>query len=515
MTSRLFRSTLVVGVCTLVSRVLGFVRDLVIAHGFGASTGADAFFVAFRIPNLLRRMFAEGAFSQGFVPVLSEYRETREREEIRALVAHVAGTLAAVLTLVTLAGVLGAAYVVVLFAPGFLDDPQKHELATEMLRVTFPYILFISLTALAAGVQNTHGHFAVPAFTPILLNLSLIGSALWLAPHLGAPVTALAFGVLFAGIVQLSFQLPFLARLGLLVRPRIDRGHEGVRRVVRLMVPALFGASVSQLNLLVDTLIASFLVTGSISWLYYADRMVEFPLGVFGIALATVILPGLSARHAQGDAAGFCAALDWGLRLVILVSIPSAVGLGLLALPAIGTLFHHGAFGDRDATMAGLALAAFAAGLPAFMLVKILAPGFFARQDTRTPVRVGLVAMGANVVLNLSLVGYLGHVGLALATATAAYVNAGLLYRGLRRERAYRPASGWAAFAWRTLGATLVMAAVVGSFRGPDQWWLMAEPGARGLRLAGLVTGGALAFGLTLLALGMRPSMLREPAPSA
>ncbi|MFO8155099.1 MAG: murein biosynthesis integral membrane protein MurJ, partial [Thiohalospira sp.] len=382
----MLQSTAVVGGFTLLSRILGFVRDVVIARVFGAGVATDAFFVAFKIPNFMRRLFAEGAFNQAFIPVLAEYRTDREHAETRELVGRTAGTLGLFLLGLTILGVVGAPVLIGLFAPGFIGDAERFDLAVEMLRLTFPYLLFIALTALAGGVLNTYGRFAVPAFTPVLLNISLITAAAFAAPSFAEPIRALAWGVFIAGAAQLAFQLPFLARLGLLPVPRWGAANAGVRRIARLMVPALFGSSVAQINLLIDTLIASLLATGSVSWLYYADRLVEFPLGVFGIALATVILPGLSAHHAANDPAAFSRMIDRALRWVLLVSAPATLGLILLAGPILTTLFEYGAFTAADTAMAAVALMAYSIGLTGFILVKVLAPGYFARQDTKTPV---------------------------------------------------------------------------------------------------------------------------------
>jgi len=512
LSGRLFKSTATVGLNTLLSRVLGLVRDVVIARAFGATLGVDAFLVAFRIPNFLRRLFAEGAFSQSFVPVLSEYRSQRTQAEVEDLAAHVAGMLGGVLLLVTAIGVLAAPVLVLVFAPGFLADSEKYALTVDMLRITFPYILFISLTAFAAGCLNSYGRFGVPAFTPVLLNLSLIACAILLAPGLERPVVGLAWGVLIAGIVQLGFQLPFLARLGLLVRPRWRRGHEGVRRILRLLVPAAFGVSVAQINLLVDTLIASFLVTGSITWLYLSDRMVEFPLGVFGIALATVILPSLSRQHAEGSGERFSDTLDWGLRLVVLITVPAAAGLAALAGPVLATLFHYGAYGTHDVEMASLSLMAYALGLIGFVGVKILAPGFYSRQDTRTPVRIGVVAMLSNIVLNLLLVVPLAHAGLALATSLSAFLNSGLLLRALRREGVYRPRPGWPVFVLRCLVAVALMVAIVGWARGGLGDWLERDLTGRALHLGALILGGAAIYAAALYLLGLKPHRLLSAA---
>ena len=508
----LLRSTAKVGANTMLSRVLGFVRDIVIARAFGASTGADAFFVAFRIPNFLRRLFAEGAFSQAFVPVLSEYRGKRSHQEVQELAARVAGLLGGVLFLVTLAGVIAAPIIVMAFAPGFIDADDKFALTVYMLRITFPYILFISLTSFAAGILNTYGQFGVPAFTPVLLNVALIAAALWLAPMMDEPVTALAWGVLAAGVAQLAFLLPFLARLRLLVAPRMARGHEGVKRIMGLIAPAVFGVSVAQINLLIDTLIASFLVTGSISWLYFSDRLVEFPLGVFGIALATVILPSLSGQHAARDEAAFSDTLDWALRAVVVVITPCAVGLAALAGPILTTLFQYGEFSRWDVEMARLSLMAYSCGLVGFVAIKVLAPGYFSRQDMRTPVRVGVVAMVANIVLNLALVGLLAHAGLALATAVAAFINAGLLYRGLVRRGVYRPCAGWGALWVKVLLANVAMLAFLAALGREPAVWFEASVLDRTAHLAGLVLGGAGVYAGVLLLLGVRPRHLLSPA---
>ncbi len=486
-------------------------RDIVIARMFGASTGADAFFVAFRIPNLLRRLFAEGAFSTAFVPVLTEYKTQRSHQEVQELVAHVAGLLGGILFLVTAAGVAAAPVIVLVFAPGFLDTPEKFDLTVDMVRITFPYILFISLTAFAGGILNSYGRFGVPAFTPVLLNLSLIAAALWLAPRMAEPVTALAWGVFAAGIVQLAFQLPFIKGLGFLVRPRLKRGHEGVKRILRLIVPATVGVSVAQINLLVDTLIASFLVTGSISWLYYSDRMVEFPLGVFGIALATVILPNLSRQHAADSPEAFSNTLDWALRLVLVIGAPAAIGLAVLASPILTTLFQYGEFARGDVRMAALSLVAYSTGLLAFIAVKVLAPGYYARQDTKTPVRIAIVAMLTNIVLNLALVVPLKHAGLALATSIAAYLNAMLLYRGLLKRDILIPLKGWARLALKVAVACAAMTALLYYAGAPEDVWFSWSAMERAYRLFALVAGGAAVYAATLLLLGLRPRHLLRP----
>nr|VFK14158.1 MAG: putative peptidoglycan lipid II flippase [Candidatus Kentron sp. LFY] len=510
---RLIGKTVTVGANTSISRILGLIRDIVIASVFGAKEEADAFFVAFRIPNLLRRLFAEGAFSPAFVPVLSEYKTRRSHAEVRELISSTMGTLGGIVFLITLAGILTAPLLVILFAPGFfLHYADKYALTVRMLMITFPYLLFISLTAAAAGILNTYGRFGAPAITPALLNISLIAAAIWLAPQLSEPVVALAWGVFIAGIAQLLFQLPFLYRLRLLTWPRFRSAHAGVRRIIALLLPALFGVSVTQINLLVDTLLASFLVTGSVSWLYYSDRLVEFPLGVFGIALATVILPNLSRRYVEGSATRFSDTLDWALRLVLLIGLPAAIGLAILAEPMLTTLFQYGELTAHDIHMASQSLMAYALGLMGFVYIKVLAPGFYARQDTRTPVRIGVIAMLANMVFNLILVFPLAHAGLALATALSAFLNAGLLYLGLRREGVYRPKHGWGRFTGRILAANLIMVAILWFTKGEFSAWISAEVTSRVLWLVGLISTGALGYFGALFLFGMRLRDFRSGA---
>lgn len=509
MSSKLLRSTATVGGLTFVSRILGFIRDIVIAHFFGASSATDAFLVAFKIPNFMRRLFAEGAFSQAFVPVLSEYKTQRNRAEVKDLLDHTAGTLGGVLFLVTALGMVAAPGFVLLFAPGFWDSPEKFALTSDLLRVTFPYLLLVSLTALAGAILNVHGHFAIPALTPVLLNISLISAAIWGAPYFEQPITALAWGVFVAGLAQWLFQLPFLARLGLLPRFRIRRNHPGVRRILRLMLPALFGVSITQINILVDTLMASFLVSGSVSWLYYSDRLIEFPLGVFGLALATVMLPTLSRAVSSGAFESYTRHLDWSLRWVFFIGLPSTLGLMALAGPIMTTLFYRGEFSAHDVLMSSRALVAYTLGLVGFILVKVLASGFYARQNTRTPVLIGAVAMLSNIVLNLLFIWPLAHVGLALATACAALINAGLLFRALRRSQLYRPLDGWTAFMARLMGAGLVMVSSLFFLAGDLESWLAYSTLERAAWLSLNVIGGGLIYFVSLAALGLRPRHLQ------
>ncbi|QGG80905.1 murein biosynthesis integral membrane protein MurJ [Litorivicinus lipolyticus] len=505
---RLFRSGMIVSSMTMLSRVVGLLRDGVLAAMFGAGGGADAFFVAFKIPNFLRRLFGEGAFAQAFVPVLAETmgRDPNDPRAVRALVAAVSGVLFAVLALVTLAVVMASDYVVWVFAPGFAADPAKLGLAGDLLQLTFPYLFFIAGVAFAGSILNAHDRFAVPAFTPVLLNLSLIASAIWLSPHLEVSVMALGWGVLIAGATQLAFQLPFLARLGLLPRPRWQPRDPGVRQIGRLMLPALFGVGVSQINLLLDTILASFLENGSVSWLYYSDRLVELPLGVIGIAIATVILPKLSHAAAAKTPDATNQIQDWGLGICVILGVPATAALWLLAEPLLTTLFLYGALELRDVTQASLSLRAYALGLLPFMFIKVLAPGYFSRQDTRTPVRIAIWAMVANMAFNLALIGPLAHVGLAAATSLSAALNAGLLWLGLRRRGWYQPRLGWRRLMVQVGVSSAVMAAVlavvavqIGEF---SQLSMLARAGWAAV----LVGSGVASYVAGLLVLGFKPA---------
>jgi len=489
---------------TLISRILGFVRDVVIAHIFGASTSTDAFLVAFKIPNFMRRLFAEGAFSQAFTPVLSEYKTQQDKPAVKHLVNHVAGNLGSILFLITVIGVILAPLLVLIFAPGFLQYQDKYDLTVAMLQITFPYLLFIALTAFAGAILNTYGQFGVPAFTPVLLNLCLIGAAVWFTPYFAEPVMALAWAVFIAGFIQLGFQLPFLARLDLVPKPQFKEADEGVKRIYRLMIPALFGVSVSQINLLIDTLMASFLVTGSVSWLYYSDRLMEFPLAIFGIALATVMLPDLSKSVARGDMQNYTKTLDWALRWVFLIAVPSMLGLIILAAPMLTTLFNYGQFSDHDVMMTARSLIAYASGLVGFVLIKVLASGFYSRQDTRTPVKIAVIAMITNMVLNLILIWPLAHAGLALATSLAALVNAGLLYRGLRQQAVFQAQPGWRTFLLQILLASACMSLLLWWGSGHLSVWLTMTMFERALHLFGLIIAGLVVYLASLVLFGLR-----------
>ncbi len=501
----LLKASGITGSMTMVSRVLGLARDIVIARLFGTSDGADAFFVANKIPNFLRRLFAEGAFNQAFVPVLSEYRSQRRLVDVQQLVNGVAASLGGILAVLTAVVVLLAPYVAFVLGYGYTDEAEKFALLVRMLRITFPYLLLISMTALCSAILNSYGRFAVPALTPALLNVSLILCSLLLAPHLQVPELALAWGVLMAGFAQLLFQLPWLGRIKLLPIPRPGADREGVKRIKKLMVPALFGVSVTQINLLLDTFIATLLVSGSVSWLYYSDRLMELPLGIFGIAIAIVVLPSLSRKHAEKSLADFQETLDWAFRLVCLIAVPASCALILIAEPLLVTLFQNDNFDRNDVLRSAASLRAYSLGLLAFMAVKIFAPGYYARQDTASPVRIGIIAMVSNMVMNVTFyLAGLAHVGLALATSLAAFLNAGLLLRGLHGEGAYRFLNGWGIFLLRLLLATALMGLFLVVVSGDWEIWLDWTLSAKIVRLSLLVVGGITIYTLCLFGAGLR-----------
>ena len=500
----LLKALATVSSMTMVSRILGLIRDVIIARVFGAGLATDAFFVAFRIPNLLRRLFAEGAFSQAFVPVLAEYRSARGDDETRALVDRVATLLATILVVISILGVAAAPLIIYLSAPGFTADSDKFDLTVAMLRLTFPYILFISLTSLAGGILNTWSRFSVPAFTPTLLNLSFIGFALFLAPYFDPPVLALAWAVFCGGVLQLAFQLPSLIRIRMMPRPSWAPRDEGVRRILRLMGPAVLGVSVAQISLLINTVFASFLVNGSVTWLYYADRLMELPIGLLGVALGTVLLPNLSRRFADGAREEYNRLLDWGLRLTVLLAAPCAVALAILAVPILSTLFKHGAFAAHDVMMTRQALLAYSVGLVALVLVKILAPAFYARQNIKTPVKIAVITLVATQLMNLAFIWHLRHAGLALAIALAAWINAGLLFWKLRQQSIYTPLAGWTMFALKTGLALAVMAGVLFWAAPGAEFWMQAGTWGRIERLTLLVVAGAASYFATLWLSGFR-----------
>lgn len=516
--ARLLRSSGVVSSMTMLSRVMGLLRDIVFARVIGADAMADAFFVAFKIPNFFRRLFAEGAFAQAFVPVLAEYRESGSQAAVKALVDRVAGCLGSVLIAVTILVVIASPLMTAIFAFGFwLDYPDKFSAASGMLRITFPYLMLISLTGLAGAILNSYDRFAIPALTPVLLNISIITAAVFVSPWFEMPVYGLAWGVLVAGVLQLLFQLPFLARIHMVPSPVVDWRDDGVKKVLRLMAPAIFGVSVSQINLLLDTVIASFLPTGSISWLYYSDRLSELPLGVFGVAIATVILPSLSRQHTAASADKFNATMDWALRMILIIAIPAALALIILAEPILLTLFYYGeVITVRDMSMSTLSLRAYAIGLVAFMLIKVLAPGYFARQDMKTPVRIGVIALVSNMLLNLVLAVPLhlywgvGHVGLALATSLSATLNAALLFSGLKKQSVYTPRPGWKRFLVGLLIANVAMClSLYGLTSVLDGWtqWLWWQ---RASWMALICSLGVVVYLLVLVMSGFRLSHLKH-----
>lgn len=505
----LLRSTSLVSVMTLFSRMMGFVRDMLIAKMFGAEAGMDAFIVAFKIPNFMRRLFAEGAFSQAFVPVLAEYQKTRSMSEVREFLARVAGSLSAILSLVTVIGILLAPFVIFIFAPGFHHDPTRSFLATSMLRLTFPYLMLISLTAMAGAILNTYSYFAVPAFTPVLLNISMIVAALFLSPYFDQPVIALAWGVLIAGIVQLLFQIPFLYHRKLLVKPALILHDEGVKRVLKLMLPALFGVSIAQVNLLIDTVFASFLPVGSVTWLFFTDRLTDFPLGVFGVAIATVILPHLSRRHADKSKEHFSSALDWGLRLLLLIGLPSGLGLAFFSMPLIASCFSYGNFSAFDVLQTQKSLITLGLGVPAFMMVKVLASGFYARQDIKTPVKVGVIAMVFNTLFCALLYIPLAHAGLALASSLASYINCAVLFVLLLRHQIYVPSPGWGKFLLQLLVANSIVVIYLMLMSGTLSDWLARPPVMRLGVLIGHVVVAILIYLLGLSICGVTPGDFR------
>lgn len=505
----LLRSTTLVSLMTFISRMAGFVRDMVIASLFGAQAGMDAFLVAYRIPNFMRRLFAEGAFSQAFVPVLAEYQKTRAPNDVRAFIARISGYLGTILTLVTIVGIIASPVIVFLFAPGFSHDGLRADLATQMLRITFPFLMLVSLTAMAGAVLNTYGYFGVPAFTPVLLNICMILAALYLCPELPQPVMGLAWSVLIAGILQLLFQLPFLYQKRLLVRPRLVRDDPGVKKVLKLMIPALFGVSIAQLNLMVDSIFASFLKVGSVSWLYFTDRLTDFPLGVFGVAIATVILPHLSRQNAEQSSENFSKSLDWGLRSILLIGIPSGLGLALFAMPIIASCFAYGKFQVIDLLQTQKSLIPLALGVPAFMMVKVLASGFYAKQDISTPVKVGAVSMVMNTILCSILIWHFAHAGLTMASAIAGYINCGLLFILLRRKGIYVPEAGWLKFNIQLLAANVVIVIYLYFMNGTVSYWLSFPPFLRLSLLLAHVLAVVVLYLLVLGLVGVRPNQFR------
>ncbi len=496
-----------VGSMTFVSRILGFVRDTLIARVFGAGMITDAFIVAFKIPNLLRRISAEGAFSQAFVPILAEYKSQRSFDDTHQLINRVATWLGIILVVVTLLGMLAAPWVVTLIAPGFRANPEKMQLTIELLRITFPYIFFISLVSMAGGVLNTYNKFGIPAFTPVWLNISMIAAVLFFADHFAEPIKVLAWAVFIGGFLQLAFQVPFLKQIGLLPKFDFNRNDEGVWRILKLMGPAILGVSVAQISLIINTVFASFLETGSVSWLYYADRLMEFPTGVLGVALGTILLPSLSKAFASSNHSEYSQLLDWGLRLTFILAAPAAVALAVLAAPLVVTLFHYGKFTAHDVVMTQQALVAYSMGLLGLILVKILAPGFYARQNIKTPVKIAIFTLVATQLMNIVFVFglHLQHAGLALAIGLGACINAALLYYHLRKAAIYLPQPGWWIFYFKLLIGLILMGIVLYYAMGNPGDWLQFSILKRLMYLTGLVALGAISYFAALLLMGLRP----------
>ena len=510
----LFKAMSAVGSMTLLSRISGLIRDVLFANVLGDKAAADIFIIAFRLPNFFRRLFGEGAFSAAFIPVFTEYRLHRTGNENDRFLQLMIGRFGLILILVCLAGVIFAPALVTMLATGFTRDPEKFALTVQASRITFPYLFFISLVAMSAGMLNSCNRFAAPAATPILLNICLILATLYLAPLVDDSPIALAIGVLTAGVVQLLFQIPFLRKEKLTIRPRVVKrpgdevGIEGARRVLALTIPALFGVSVAQVNILINTILASFLVTGSVSWLYYSDRLMEFPLGVFGLALSTAILPHLSRKHTETASADFSRTLEWGTRWALLVSIPSTVGLIVLAHPMISAIYFHGDFTENGVNMTVLSLIAYSLGLTPFVMVKVLSAGFFARQNTRTPVRIAMIAVAVNIVFSLILVWPYKHVGLALATSISALTNALILLIVLRRQGIFVVERKWIGFVVRIMIAAAAMGLSVWWLVGAQSWWLEVSVWAKAMRLGLLVGLGCVTYIAALLVLGVNPRSL-------
>lgn len=510
----LWRSTFIVSAMTMLSRVLGLVRDIVLLNVFGAGKDFDTFVVAFRIPNFFRRLFAEGAFSQAFIPVLTEYKTTKTHAEVQILISRVFGCLMTVMSLLTFVAMVAAPAVLYIYAPGFHNDPEKFDLAVDMFRLTIPYLLFMSLTAFASSILNSYGSFSTPAFAPVLLNITMIAGAWWLTPYMAEPIMALGWAVVVAGILQLVIQIPELWRKNLLIPPKIDFKHEGVDRIMKLMLPALFGVSVTQINLLLNTIWASFMQDGSVSWLYSAERMTELPLGLIGVAIGTVILPSLSARHAEQDQSKFRGMIDWAAKVIMLVGIPASIALFMLSTPIIQALFQRGQFTVEDTQMTAMALQCMSAGVISFMLIKVFAPGFYAQQDTKTPVRVGLMAVAANAILNVIFIGFFKlidwqaeHMALALASSGSALVNAGMLYFYLHKRDIYRFGAHWKKLFLQFALANITMIAALwyalSWYNGDASQWI------RILEVVGLCVIGVIAYAVGLLITGFKPRDLK------
>lgn len=494
----LFKTLASVGGMTTISRILGFIRDSIIARIFGVGVETDAFFVAFKIPNLFRRISAEGAFTQAFVPILAEYKTKKSKIEVSYLINKVATLLGIFLVLITLVGVFGAPWLIYLSAPGFISEPEKFNLTVNLLQITFPYIFFISLVSMAGGILNTYGKFVVPAFTPVWLNISFIIAALYFSDLFEEPIKALAWAVFFGGALQLFFQIPFLKQIGCLPKINLDLKDKGVWRILKLMGPAIFGVSIMQISLLINTIFASFLASGSISWLYYADRLMEFPAGVLGVALSTILLPNLSKSFSRKKTVDYSELVNWGLRLGILLAVPAATALAILAIPLISTLFYYGAFTETDILMTQYALIAYSIGLVGLILIKILAPAFYAQQNVKTPVKIALFTLFCTQFMNLIFIGYLKHTGLALAIGLGACINAALLFYHLKKGQVFKLNAGWTMFLIKIIFAAFVMALGLFYFKGTIDLWINYSAFSRFVHLITLILFGATLYFITL-----------------
>lgn len=506
MSSSLLKSVSLVSLMTLISRVLGFVRDLIAAQIFGVNASVDAFYIAFKIPNFMRNLFAEGSFSQAFVPVLSDYQQKHSKDDVMIFISHIAGSLGVVLLVITFFGVLFAQNLVSLFSPGL--DPNRFYLATEMLRITFPYLMLISLTAFAGSILNSYGKFGIPALTPALLNISLIATALGMTHWFSIPIMSQAWGVIIAGFIQLLCLLVALYRNGLLVKPTIFWRDEGVKRVLKLIIPALFGASMGQISILLSTILASFLVTGSITWLYYSERLAYFPLGIFGVALATVILPHLSRQHAQESKEGFAAALNWGLRWNLIIGVPASLTMLISSGPLIVSIFYYGKFTINDVLMTQRSVVTYALGLQAFMLVKLLSSAFYAKQEIRTPVKISMISLSINMLLSFILVWPLAHAGLALASSLSSWINVTMLWIVLYRRGVYTIHPGWNKFILKLLFSNSALGGFLWFFCSDTLVWLSWNWNQRLIHILWLGAGSIMLYGLCLWVTNIWPKKL-------
>lgn len=507
MAGRLFKPTLWVGGMTLVSRILGFVRDMLIAAFFGADWITDAFFVAFKVPNFFRRLFTEGAVSHACLPLIEECKNQGGNLAVRRFIGNVSVSLAAALLLFGLVVALLSPLLIAILAPGFAWQSPPHHLATHLLQLCAPYFMLITLVSVFACLLNAYGQYAIPALIPAVLNVVMIMAVIWLSPGLDEPIAALAWAVPAAGLVQLLALMAWLNHLGLLPKIRMKFKCPAISRFYKNLLPSIFSVSITQLNLLLDTLVASMLTAGSVSWLYYSDRLVEFPLGILGITFSTVILPRLAKSYVSGDHVDFSSALDWGLRCVLLVGMPATLGILILAEPMLSTLFQYDEFSARDVEMAGQSLRGYAVGLLGYLLVKVLIPGFTAREDFKTPARFGVYAMWVSLSLNV-LAWPFAHAGLALATSLGALANAGLLLKALLKLRVYQPAPGWWLYFVRVIASNLAMSIALCAAVTPDLW-LQQSASARAVNLLVVVVLGIGVYFLTLACVGLRPSHLK------